>query len=209
MATVSPAQIATPLPHDLLKKEFERQAKALWAAEVCQALVFDKDLEICTGCLALYKASDPAHTHPKTMGTRITELCKQQGISTEDFFVEALWSESMKLVPQFGAALMPRMSGVHSEPPRPTDSSREKKSGWSLARINVLEQEIANLRADNDKLLARNRVLEGDYHLVIDKMVTESSVMHRVRLEAALHRLLHPEGCGCPHHRRGEAQDSK
>jgi hypothetical protein len=215
MATVSSAQIITsPSPPDSVKAEFDRLAKAMWTTEVCPALVFDKDLQICTGCLAMYSDSDPSSTHPKTMGTRITDLCKQQGISTQELFFEALWNEAMRLFAHFGAVLMPRMSGVHTEAPKSKDAARDKKNTWTQARVHLLEQEVANLRLDKDRLSASNRVLKADYQVVLEKMVNESSLMHRLRLEAAmhidaLHRLLHPEGCGCPHHSRHDEQDSK
>ena len=145
----------------------------MWTTEVCPALVFDKDLQICTGCLAMYSETDPSSTHPKTMGTRITDLCKQQGISTQELFFEALWNEAMRLFSHFGAVLMPRMSGVHTEAPKSKDAARDKKNTWTQARVHLLEQEVANLRLDKDRLSASNRVLKADYQVVLEKMVKQ------------------------------------
>ena len=183
------------------KDEFRQKACDIWATEICPALIFDRDLFMCTGCLALFPVMDTNSTHPAGHVVKVTDLCRQQAIATQDLFVAALWDEATKLLPQYGVILMPRVNPVHFNPPKQlqTGSANAKTQA---TRLQTLEKELATVKAENAALRSQNRGLQHELQSAVDKMVNESSLLYRIKYQAAtyldgLHRVLHPDGCGC------------
>lgn len=190
-------------PVDLVKNEFERMSKTLWAQEVCPSLIYSKVLNVCTGCLGFFYDDDTSSAHPKAQVTQITKLCMESGVSTEEQFFTAMWAEGVKLSKMQGLVLMPRMSSEHRDPPKNAEKMKEAVAQWSQGRVHLLEHELQASIAERDKLLRQVKTLEVQVADLLTRMIEDSSEIHRTKLEAsshieALHRLLHPDGCRCP-----------
>lgn len=137
-----------------IKAKFQAACYKIWKQHVCPALIFGRSLQICLGCMAFWNEEDLPVTHPEEKMYSINKLCLENFITTQESLFNYLWKEVSKLAPSFGYILMPRVSKVHIQSTCSSLNTEKSLNRWNQSRINLLEQEMTTMRADNIRLLA-------------------------------------------------------
>lgn len=199
--SVTSVQTTTGEDHKL-RADLKRCCDKLWDEQIRSDLIYEKGLMICKMCLGLFYLEDKSANHPTELTVPISKACTDSGITSADGFFNCIYSESINALLQFGKYIMPRMSPVHIEPPKPATTSTNAQGNWNKSRIAILEQEVQNLRGATLKLEAEKLTLQNDLKAAIERLLTEKTTLTRIKLKAethliALDDLLHPEGCCC------------
>ena len=181
--------------HEHIKQDFRKAADNVWDTQVRTALIFNKELFFCRGCLAFFSRDDGPHDHPSDQLYLVTQLCVYKNISSEQSFFFALWSEAVALLPTYGKILMPRFSNQHLQPPAvKPDIKADNTAPWLHARIHLLEQEVHNLTqqirqlsADNIKSKNQNdQLLEQLLRIKNNQESTQWRALHHIQQLQAL-----------------------
>lgn len=160
MAENSSSGHPAPNSSDPVKVQFAKESLGLWDQHVRSALIFNKDLGLCKGCLGLAMPDDPESTHPPEQIIKLTHFCVFSKIDSGETFANALWDHALKLLAQFGSIIMPKYTPKHLLPPPQNQPSKtEDLSQWNQSRIYLLEQQVLHL---SDKV----RQLEGDKNMM-------------------------------------------
>lgn len=171
------------LADDPMKAKFKQATDNLWRSEVCPALIFDRQLSLCSECLAIFHADDNLAVHPPAAAQQISKLCFGQGISTQDIFFSAMWSIAVNLAPVFGQILMPRMSREHREPPKTKEKIKDSMDAWNNSRIHILEEELLRMQSLNARLEQDLMALQDQSASLLSLYIAESSKNKELRLQ--------------------------
>lgn len=183
---------------DHIKKQFQDVSDQLWSQHVCPALIFGRPLLVCSSCLAFSMDEDFSLIHPMAMVHNINKLCSENNITTQENLFTYFWNEAIKLAPSYGFLLMPRFTREHLQPTSSTSKQEESPSRWTQARIHILEQEVADLRADNFKLQAQLATVDCMEKMEMKELLKEVTNHNQMRVIASKHLeilryLLNPE----------------
>ena len=157
MAGVKPGLAAGGTTDDAQDREsFKTGCQTLWE-EVRNDLTYDKNLLICNICLAMFNGNDTTANHPKDQTTKMSKLCSEKKITSFETLLSALWSEAIRQKHEHGKLWIPRMSPVHTEPPKQATKTEDGLAQWTKARVTLLNEEVPAIQKEiNAEHNARN-----------------------------------------------------
>ena len=169
-----------------IRDQFKDACTTLWESEVRGTLIFKKDLMLCQGCLGLFYKQDNNSNHPKDQSQSVLKMCSDNIITCPEAFDKVMWQQASYLAVKIGKIVVPSLNPQHVEYSAKTTvaNQSEEKLHYLQVRAVELAQQVEKLTADNNRLICKNKKLEGDNERLIREVLAERRVVDNIRVRA-------------------------
>ena len=169
------------------REQFKKVCTSLWEQEVRGALIYQKSISLCRGCLGLFYAGPDSSDHPQDLTVSIIKVCRDRNISRPECFETYLVQQSSDLMPSLGYYPLPAMSPSHRTLPKNALPGKDALELHQLnVRLNKLSDQITTIAQERDILDSENKVLKEEISYLIFKLLDERKSRESIHMRAQI-----------------------